>query len=85
VSILDETLTTASAIATSCSEARLLVDSAAASENARGSGCGSEGGTAVSVLVTLRINGDVDQFRRLLETAPERFSEIEVREVVAHA
>jgi hypothetical protein len=30
----------------------------------------------VSVLVTLRIHGDTDQFRRLLETAPERFSEI---------
>ena len=30
----------------------------------------------MSVLVTLKISGDTDQFRRLMETAPERFSEI---------
>ncbi|HEY7207343.1 MAG TPA: hypothetical protein VH416_03805 [Gaiellaceae bacterium] len=30
----------------------------------------------MSVLVTLRINGEVDEFRRLMETEPERFAEI---------
>jgi hypothetical protein len=30
----------------------------------------------MSVLVTARFEGDTDQFRRLLETAPERFAEI---------
>jgi hypothetical protein len=31
---------------------------------------------SVSVLVTLRINGDTEQFRRFMETEPERFAEI---------
>src|SRR5262245_38149462 len=30
----------------------------------------------MSVLVTARFEGDTDQFRRFLETAPERFAEI---------
>ena len=30
----------------------------------------------MSVLVTMRVRGDVEQFRRFLETNPERFREI---------